>query len=428
MTEMVETKKSTIRNKSSIYDRNDRNDNRTSGRSNYKQNSNTNRFNSKKKFSNNFGSKNKKNKSSTIDFSRFIKKSSSIETAPYQPKHTFEDFDFHQKIKQNIKLKGFITPTAIQDEGIPIVLKGGDVVGLANTGTGKTAAFLLPMIDKIYKNRNISLLVVVPTRELALQIQQDFISFTKGLDLKSALCIGGSDIRRQIDTIKRRPNVYIGTPGRILDLTKRKVLVLSNCQNVVLDEADRMFDMGFINDITKILSLLPSQKQVLLFSATLSEEVKKITTNFQKDPKTISVRTSETAQNVDQDIIKLTNGKTKIEMLETMLSQKSFNKVIIFGRTKNGVRKLEQRLYELGFKVASIHGDKTQSARQKALRDFRENKIDIFIATDIAARGLDIPNVSHVINYDPPANFDDYTHRIGRTGRAGKKGFALTFV
>ncbi len=377
-----------------------------------------------------FNSSPKRNRflNSNIDISKLISKAKLVEAKVYVPKHSFAELPLHQKLKDNITQKGFTTPTAIQDQAIPVCIQGKDIIGLANTGTGKTAAFLLPMIDKIYNNKQQKLLVMVPTRELALQVHQDFVSFSKGLNMYSALCIGGANIRSQIGELRRNPNIVIGTPGRLKDLIRQKELKLQTCHNVVLDEADRMFDMGFISDITYLLSQLPEERQVLLFSATLPTEIKNIIQRFQKNPVTISVLTGETSQNVEQDVIRISDTKQKMKKLQELLSQKDFSKVIIFGRTKHGVKNIENSLFEMGFKVASIHGDKTQGARQKALRQFKEHKIQAFIATDIAARGLDIPNVTHVINFDLPANYEDYTHRIGRTGRAGKKGVALTFV
>lgn len=370
----------------------------------------------------------KKISGSSIDISKLVQKAKPVEEKPYVSKHTFADFAIETHLKDNVLGRGYITPTAIQDQAIPSVLEGRDVIGLANTGTGKTAAFLLPLINKILLDRDQKVLIVVPTRELAIQIQEELIGFTKGLKIFSAVCIGGANIRYQIMDLRRNPQIVIGTPGRLKDLIERDNLRLTHCESIVMDEADRMLDMGFIDDMVYLLSLMPEQKQVLLFSATMSPEVSKIVHKFQKNPVTISVRTGDTSQNVDQDIIRVSSKDHKMDMLHDLLIQKDFSKVIIFGKTKHGVERLEQDLISRGFNVASIHGDKNHQSRQRSLKLFKDEKIQALIATDVAARGLDIPNVSHVINFDIPATYEDYTHRIGRTGRAGKKGSALTFV
>ena len=365
---------------------------------------------------------------SSIDISKLVQKAKQSEEKPYVAKNTFADFDVDHRLKDNVLHKGYMVPTAIQDQAIPEVLSGRDVIGLANTGTGKTAAFLIPLIDKILKDQNQKVIIIVPTRELAIQIQEELIGFTKGLRIFSAVCIGGANIRYQIMDLRRNPHVVIGTPGRLKDLIERDNLRLTHCQNIVLDEADRMLDMGFIDDIKYLLSLMPDERQALLFSATMSPEITNIVHKFQKDPIKISVRTGDTAQNVDQDVIRVSSKEHKLDMLHDLLIQKDFDKVIIFGKTKHGVDRLQQDLTSRGFTVGSIHGDMTQGARQRSLKQFKDHKVQALIATDVAARGLDIPNVSHVINYDIPATYEDYTHRIGRTGRAGKSGKALTFI
>lgn len=365
---------------------------------------------------------------SSIDISKLVQKAKPVQEKPYIAKNTFADFQIDSKLKDNVLHKGYMIPTAIQDQAIPEVLSGKDVIGLANTGTGKTAAFLLPLINKILLDPQQKVLIVVPTRELAIQIQEELIGFTKGLKIFSAVCIGGANIRYQIMDLRRNPQIVIGTPGRLKDLIERDNIRLTYCNNVVLDEADRMLDMGFVDDIKYLLSLMPEERQVLLFSATMSPEITNIVHKFQREPVKISVRTGDTSQNVDQDVIRVSSKEHKLDMLHDLLIQKDFDKVIIFGKTKHGVERLEQDLLQRGFVVASIHGDKTQGARQRSLKLFKEHKIQALIATDVAARGLDIPNVSHVINYDIPATYEDYTHRIGRTGRAGKSGKALTFI
>lgn len=364
-----------------------------------------------------------------IDVNRFINRAKPTEQeAPYQPQHQFIDFPVQQALKNNIIAKGYVTPTAIQDQTIPYILQNKDVIGIAHTGTGKTAAFLIPLLNKVMLNRSEKVLIMVPTRELAIQIQDELLTFSRNLQIMSAFCIGGANISRQIQNLRRNPSFVVGTPGRLKDLLQRRALNLSTFRTVVLDEADRMLDMGFINDMREILSLLPTPRQTLLFSATLSGEIENLTRQFQKDPVRISVKTRETCASIDQDIVRFPDDTQKLEILHDLLNNPEFAKVLIFGETKHGVEKLSQHLAQRGFKAASIHGNKTQAARQNALRLFKEHHIHILVATDVAARGLDIPLVSHVINYDVPASYDDYIHRIGRTGRAGNTGKALTFV
>lgn len=364
-----------------------------------------------------------------IDVNRFICRAQTIESEEiYVPKYQFNDFSIHNQLKQNILSKNYIKPTPIQDQVIPLALQHRDIIGIANTGTGKTAAFLIPMINKIINNPREKVIIMVPTRELALQIQTELNSFNRNLNIKSALCIGGANINIQIRDLRNYPSFIIGTPGRLKDLIKRKVLLLGNINSVVLDEADRMLDMGFIGDMKEILALMPTPRQTLLFSATLPPLVEQISKQFQNDPIKISVKTRETLANVDQNIIRVTDHNHKLETLHDLLNQPEFEKVLVFGETKHGVEKLSDELKSRGFKSTAIHGNKRQAARQKALMQFKKNEVKILVATDVAARGLDIPHVSHVINFDVPASFEDYVHRIGRTGRAGNPGKALTFV
>lgn len=372
----------------------------------------------KKRFTGNF-----------IDVSKFVNKANPIiEAEAYVPDTIFADFKVEESIKKNIALRGFEHPTPIQDKTIPHILEGKDLIGLANTGTGKTGAFLIPMLDKIIKNPRERLLVVVPTRELAIQIQEEFRAFAAGLRIGSVVVVGGANIRTQIECLRSKYNVVIGTPGRIKDLIQRKNLHLNTFTNVVLDEADRMLDMGFMPDVRYLLSLVAPERQTLFFSATLAPEIEKLIQEFLKDPVKISIRTRETSANIDQDVVRVKQGEDKIEVLQNLLRKAHFSKVLIFSRTKHGAEKLSIILSKNGFKAQSIHGDKSHAKRQKALKLFKENYVDILVATDVAARGLDIPDVSHVINFDIPATYEDYIHRIGRTGRANKAGSALTFI
>lgn len=346
----------------------------------------------------------------------------------YISKNRFSDFNIHEGLKRNIVNKNYDTPTPIQDESIPQIINGHDIIGIANTGTGKTAAFLIPLINKVLKNQGEKVLIVAPTRELAVQIQDEFYGFTKGLSIYSVLVIGGVSSFHQKRDLRKQYNFVIGTPGRIKDLIKGGNLNLSQFHSVVLDEADHMVDIGFIHDIKFIISLLPKNRQSLFFSATIDGKVKEIIGQFVTNPITISVKKTDTVSNIDQQVIKIQNQINKIEQLHDVLLKSNYEKVIIFGRTKHGIQKLSNALNDRGFKAGAIHGNKSQNQRQRTLKEFKTNIIDILLATDVASRGLDIDNVSHVINYDMPATYEDYIHRIGRTGRANKKGIALTFV
>jgi superfamily II DNA/RNA helicase len=350
------------------------------------------------------------------------------EEAPYEPENKFVDMMISGKLKNNILNKGYSLPTPIQDKAIPEILSGKDIIGIANTGTGKTAAFLIPLIDKVMKDRKEKVLIMAPTRELALQIQDEMNGFAMFLNIYSAICVGGAGIGAQLSALRRHPNFVIGTPGRLKDLAMRKAIRLDEYTNLVLDEADRMLDMGFLPEIKALLSRLPSDRQSLFFSATMNPEIERLIAEFSDSPITVSVKMRDTAANVDQDVVKIGRDENKIDKLHDLLIQKEFSKVLVFGRTKHGVEKLSVALNGRGFKAVSIHGDKTQSNRQRALKAFKENTAQIMVATDVAARGLDIPNVTHVINFDLPSTYEDYVHRIGRTGRADKKGNALTFV
>ena len=365
----------------------------------------------------------------SIDPAKFINKAIIAEGGErFVSEHKFQDFKIDQRLITAVTNKGYKMPTPIQDKIILHIRNGFDVVGIADTGTGKTAAFLLPLINKILQNPREQILIVVPTRELALQIDQEFKFFTRGIRMFSVCCVGGMSIGRQISEIKLGYNVIIGTPGRLRDLIERRMINLSWFKTVVLDEADRMFDMGFINMTRFIMNGMPRERQTLFFSATISSEVERMIREFTKNPVRVSVKTRDTSKNVEQDIIKIEQGETKLEVLNSLLNQKEFNKVLVFGRTKHGVEKISRTLFRMGFKVESIHGNKNNSQRQRALGMFKDNRIQILVATDVAARGLDIVDISHVINYDVPATYDDYIHRIGRTGRYNKRGTALTFI
>lgn len=364
-----------------------------------------------------------------IDISKFINKAEPIkEAAPYIPTHTFADFNLHELLQKNIVAKNYVNPSPIQDNAIPAALEGRDVVGIANTGTGKTAAFLIPIINKILENPSETALIITPTRELAIQIDKEFASFTKGISLFSAVCVGGAPMFQQIKNIRKGCHVVIGTPGRLIDLAERGELSFSDVSNVVLDEADKMLDMGFIDDIARMLEVMPEDKQSLFFSATFPKKIENLVQSFMHDPEIITVKTRDTSKNIDQDVVYTTDFPTKIDGLHTILSEGEAKKVIIFAGMKTTVHDLALELERRGHRAGSIHGDKRHRERQQILEAFKKNDISILVATDVAARGLDIPEVTHVINYEIPNSYDTYVHRIGRTGRADKKGCAITFV
>lgn len=362
------------------------------------------------------------------DINKFIKKAAPITQEAYAPTHSFEDFDLLGPVKENIITRGYTQPTAIQDQAIKPIMAGKDVIGLANTGTGKTAAFLIPIINNIFKNRDKKALIIAPTRELAVQINTEFRNFAQGLRVYSTIITGGANMYRQISEIRRNPHVVIATPGRLKDLVKQNVLHLEDFSIFVLDEVDLMVDIGFIDDIKFFLSYLPKERQSLFFSATLSPKINDILRRFVNDPITVSVKMQDTADNVEQDVVRVISRDKKVEQLHDLLISDGFDKVLIFGRTKHGVENLYKELETRGFKVGALHGNKNQGARRRVLESFKRDEISILLATDVASRGLDIDNVTHVINYELPESYEDYIHRIGRTGRANKRGNALTFV
>ncbi len=366
---------------------------------------------------------------SYIDPSRFVNKAVITEKVErFIPEHSFQDFQVDSRLKTAVAKKGYTIPTPIQDRIIPHILRGEDVVGIANTGTGKTAAFLIPLIDKMLKTPSHQALVMVPTRELAIQIEEEFRSLTGGLRLYSAVFVGGTSVGRDLQKLRYRNNIVIGTPGRLKDLMERRALDLSKFGAVVLDEADRMLDMGFIADMRLILGTMPPERHTLFFSATMTPEIARLVKDFLREPVTISVKTQETPESIEQDVVRLERGESKFDRLVTLLGEKGFDKVLVFGRTKHGVDKLAKALVLKGIRAESIHGNKTHGKRQKALDLFKRDHVQVLVATDVAARGLDIAGVSHVINFDIPATYEEYVHRIGRTGRGGKLGKALTFV
>ena len=342
---------------------------------------------------------------------------------------TFADFGLEPQVIQAITELGFEEATPIQSQSIPIALSGKDMIGQAQTGTGKTAAFGLPMISKITKEEErIVALVMTPTRELAIQVAEEIGKLSRFKGIRSLPIYGGQDIGRQIRALKKKPQIIIGTPGRLLDHINRKTIRLDDVQTVVLDEADEMLDMGFMEDIQSILKLVPSERQTMLFSATMPPNIQKLAQQFLKDPEHVSVIPKNvSAPLIDQAYIEVPE-RQKFEALSRLIDMESPDLAIVFGRTKRRVDELAEALQKRGYSADGLHGDLSQHQRDTVMRKFRDGSIDVLVATDVAARGLDVSGVSHVVNFDLPQDPESYVHRIGRTGRAGKEGTAWSFV
>lgn len=337
-------------------------------------------------------------------------------------------FNVNEILKRNICEKGYTKPTKIQHKAIPEILAGRDILGIANTGSGKTAAFLIPMIEKVMQNKSENCLIVVPTRELAMQINDEFKQLSRGTGVKSVLVMGGNNIRNQISILRNNPQFVICTPGRLKDVFQRKAIDLSKINNVILDEVDRMLDMGFVEDIKYIVEKLNKNRQSLFFSATLNRKAEEIANRLLVNPIKIEIESQSQGQNVDQDIVKLEKGENKIDKLLCLLQADEMVRVLVFTATKREADKICKKLQECKIYVEALHGDKRQNQRTRIIEKFKKGQIDVLVATDVASRGIDVHEISHVINYDMPQSYSDYVHRIGRTGRAGKKGCALTFV
>ncbi len=369
----------------------------------------------------------------TFNPSQFINKNPiDVIEEVYTPKNTFNTFGLSETLVGAIAKLGLKTPTPIQDQIIPEILKGHDVIGLAETGTGKTAAFLIPILEETLKdkakNKNRQTLILAPTRELAIQINEELYKLSRGLGIYSTICVGGMSIIPQIKSLRRTNHFIIGTPGRVLDLIKRGNLKPENTTTVVLDEADRMLDMGFINDMRTILSSTPKDRETLFFSATMSSGAKKLVNDFLRDPIIVSVKKKDVTDSIAQDVVRY-NYHDKFDTLVSLLKNPEFKRVLIFGSMKHSVEKLAKQLsMEAGVTADSIHGNKSHGQRQRSLKRFKKGEVRVLVATDVAARGIHIDDVTHVINYDLPMTFEDYVHRIGRTGRGTKHGKALTFV
>ena len=348
---------------------------------------------------------------------------------------SFDSLGLSAEILRAVSEKGYTTPTPIQQQAIPLVLEGRDLMGGAQTGTGKTAGFTLPLLqrlmdtDKPHKGRRpLRCLILTPTRELAAQVHESVQTYGRHLPLKSAVVFGGVSINPQKMKLIKGLDILVATPGRLLDHVNQRSADLSNIDILVLDEADRMLDMGFIHDIKKVLALLPKEKQTLLFSATFSNDIKKLANNLLNNPALIEVaQINTTAERIKQVVHHVDKGR-KRELLSFLIGSKNWKQVLVFTRTKHGANRLAEQLGKDGIKSAAIHGNKSQGARTKALADFKSGKVRVLVATDIAARGIDIDQLPHVVNFELPNVAEDYVHRIGRTGRAGNEGEAMSLV
>jgi ATP-dependent RNA helicase RhlE len=347
---------------------------------------------------------------------------------------SFENFNLLPELLKAIAEQGYNEPTPIQRQAIPLIIEGGDLMAGSQTGTGKTASFTLPLLQNLIKNKKqtihaaVRCLILTPTRELAAQVEESVRAYSKYLSLKSAVIFGGVNIAAQITKLRNGVDILVATPGRLLDLVGQKAVDLTHVEILVLDEADRMLDMGFLRDIRRILAILPKKRQNLLFSATFSDEIKKLADGLLNTPKMIQVaQRNTTASGVSQTIHPV-DSKRKKELLSFLIKSQNWKQVLVFTRTKHGANRLSTQLEADGITACAIHGNKSQGARTKALADFKNGGVRVLVATDIAARGLDIDQLPHVVNYDLPNVPEDYVHRIGRTGRAGNEGQAISLV
>jgi ATP-dependent RNA helicase RhlE len=355
----------------------------------------------------------------------FQQKAKSVKERKYTATRPYSDFDLHPDLLKNLQRIGYKFPTEIQDRAIEHILQGKDVVGIAKTGTGKTAAFLIPLIQRLLTAEEpFKSLIVVPTRELAIQIKDEFNELANKLRLFAASFIGGTDVYSDIQLLKRFQHVVIGTPGRLLDLSRKDAIWFHEFKVLVLDEYDRMLDMGFVEDVQAISDHMYGKEQTLLFSATTQKNLPRLV----NDPLEIKIDSVETIDHIEQDIVRVERGQNKMQVLVDLIRDKKMDKVILFAETKRVVDKLNRDLYKMGIRTDCIHGDKAQYSRQIALDRLKQGRIQVLVATDVAARGIDISDVTHVINFQRPTSYDSYVHRIGRTGRAGKVGYAYTFV
>lgn len=352
-----------------------------------------------------------------------------MKTVEYISKTKYEDWPLHPKLKINIRTAGWTRPTQIQEDAFSSIVDLRDVMGIATTGTGKTGAFLIPIIDALLKDEPFQTLCLAPTRELALQIEEEFKILTKGTTFTSVCLIGGRNINTDIQRLKRDYDLIVATPGRLKDLHGQGKIDLKEASVLILDEFDRMLDMGFQKDVMFLADKMGERDQTLLFSATLDKTQQKLIDHFLTDPVTVAVSSGEgSAEHINQTVRYISGEENKFEELIELMKEPEMKRVLVFAETKHRVKKITKKLNQAGVKADEIHGNKSQNYRQKALNDFKNGKIKALCATDVAARGLDIDDITHVINFEAPTDYDVYIHRVGRTGRAGKTGEAITFV
>ena len=365
-----------------------------------------------------------------IDPNNLIKKAVPATETASVDRRKFSELPLEKQLKDRIERKGYVHMTEIQDKTIEALIEGDDVMGIASTGSGKTAAFLIPIINQqLTFDGSFQALILVPTRELALQVEEEFKSLTKGLGMFCTSLIGGTNIQKDMQRLRRTNHLIIGTPGRVIDLIKRRALNLRPFSTLILDEFDRMLDMGFADDVMHIISNMQNREQTILFSATENGKQKALIDQLLHEPKNIRVSSGNTsAEHIDQDIVRIQNGENKFDVLLDMIRKEDFDKVLVFAETKRWVAKLTEKLKKAGISADEIHGDKSQGYRKKALNRFRSGNVQVLVATDVAARGIDVDDITHVINYELPQSMESYIHRIGRTGRAGKAGKAYTLV
>ncbi len=371
-----------------------------------------------------------KKKESTLDAKLLVKKAQPSGQAGFRSETPFTKLNLQPTLLKNLKDKGYESMTNIQEQSIFPLMEGRDLLGISNTGSGKTGAFLIPIIEHAKADQQqFTALIVTPTRELALQIEEEFKTLSKGMNLYSATFIGGTNINSDFKSLNRKLHVIVGTPGRLLDLYDRKLLKLNQVNTLVLDEFDRMLDMGFIHDVKKLVNAMTKRSQTMLFSATLEPSQKSLIDGLLDNPVVVKINSGgSTSENVEQETIRVPEGRDKFEMLAGLFKDKTMDRVIIFTETKRLADRLSKKLNESGIKSGLIHGNKSQNFRNKTIEEFKNGTTRVLVATDVAARGIDVADVTHVINYQLPMSMDSYIHRIGRTGRAGKTGRAITFV
>lgn len=375
--------------------------------------------------------RNNTSKKSTLNPNLLIQQAEAPSIKAITVETLFEEMQLQPQLKANIQKMGFVSPTEIQDKTFDKLVEGANLIGIANTGTGKTGAFLIPILENLLRNNDdrFQSLIIVPTRELALQVYDEFKKLSEGLKLRAACYIGGTNVEKDVRSLNNYFDLIIGTPGRLLDLRNRGSLKTNRFEVLVLDEFDKMLDMGFIRDIRELISGMKQRKQTLLFSATKDPKQQTIINEIVKNPFIAEIHSGDqSSKNVEQDIIRVEEGQDKFKLLLDLLENPDFDRVILFTETKHLANRLAKKLNGAGVKSDQIHGNKSQNYRVNALEKFKNGTIRVLVATDVAARGIDISNVSLVVNYQLPKDFDTYIHRVGRTGRAGKTGMAYTFV